>query len=291
LRGQTDILDLILRYVNEHDQVRVALLVGSRADPHATADGQQDYDVALLVTEMTPFRRNLSIASYFGELMMVHLPEDMDDPPPVGDGRYPYLMQFMDGSRIDLVFAPLSFFQECRKQPYLKVLLDKDGVIPSPLLPNEEAYLPQQPSRKQFDDCWAEFWWLNPYVAKALCRDQLTYAHHVLDQLMRGQLMKMLTWYAGTRTNFRSSVGTFGKHLRGQIEPQLWRNLERTFADYRCTSTWRALAEMDDLFRIAGRRVAMAFNFSYPEREDTLMSKYVQELRAPGASGARLTNR
>ena len=280
MRSQTAIMDLILRYVNEHDQIRIALLVGSRADPHAEGDALQDYDVTLLVTDMTPFRRNPFIASYFGEPIIVHLPEEMDDPRPVGDGRYPYLMQFADGSRIDLVFAPLSFFQECRKQPYLKVLVDKDGLIPTPLVPDEKAYLPKRPSKKQFDDCWEEFWWLNSYVAKALCRDQLTYARHVLDELMRGQLMKMLIWYAGTRTDFRLSVGTFGKHLRDQIEPGLWHKLERTFADHRSKSTWRALVEMDNLFRITGRRVAIAFSFSYPEREDALVSKFVQQLRA-----------
>ena len=55
------------------------------------------------------------------------------------------------------------------------------------------AICPSQPTAKAFDDCCNEFWWLNPYVAKGLWRDELIHAKYMLDTHMREQLLKMLT--------------------------------------------------------------------------------------------------
>jgi hypothetical protein len=48
------------------------------------------------------FSRNAAFIKPFGELMILQTPEDMADPPPDNDGHYTYLMQFLDGTRINL---------------------------------------------------------------------------------------------------------------------------------------------------------------------------------------------
>jgi aminoglycoside 6-adenylyltransferase len=279
LRTEEEILNLILNLANSHDDIRLVVMNGSRVNPKAKRDLFQDYDIACYVRNMRPFRRNMEIPPYFGEIMILQLPEDMNDPPPNDDGWYSYLMQFMDGNRIDLGFHPMDELQKCLDDSLSLVLLDKDNLVGELPPPSDRSYLPKPPTAKQFDDCCNEFWWLNPYVAKGLWRDELTYAHHMLDNYMREELMKMMKWYFGVQTGFQKSSGKLGKYLKGQIDDELWALLERTYADADLEHCWQALFAMDDLFRRIAQPVAREFGFAYPEQYDLNVSGYIRRIK------------
>jgi len=108
MRTEKEIFGIILNTAKEDDRIRAVILNGSRANPNAPKDIFQDYDIVYLVTEVVPFRSNYDWIKRFGELMILQTPEDVDDPSPVGDGSYTYLMQFADGNRIDLSICPVS---------------------------------------------------------------------------------------------------------------------------------------------------------------------------------------
>ena len=279
MRSEGEMLDLILNFAREHDEVRAVVMNGSRINPNAKKDPFQDYDVVNFVRSVEPFRRNAEVVRYFGEIMILQTPEDMIDPPAEGEGHYTYLMQFMDGNRIDLSFYALEQVELIIKDSLSLVLLDKDHVIGELPPPSEVNYLPPKPRTKAFDDCCNEFWWLNPYVAKGLWRAELIYAKVMLDAHMREQLLKMLIWYFGVQTDFQSSPGKLGKYLKGQIGAELWALLERTYSDSPLDHIWEALFSMDDLFRQIAKAVADHFGFNYPEQDDVRVSNYVRHIR------------
>ncbi len=102
---------------------------GSRANPNAHRDIFQDYDIVYVVTEMAPFVHNLAWIERFGDMMVLQLPDEMGedrDTPPVS---YAYLMQFMDGNRIDLTIYPLAHLQVMARDSLSVLLLDKDGLL------------------------------------------------------------------------------------------------------------------------------------------------------------------
>jgi aminoglycoside 6-adenylyltransferase len=39
-------------------------------------------------------------------------------------------------------------------------------------------------------------------MAKGLWREEILYARYMLDQILREQLLKMLTWHIGVKTEF-----------------------------------------------------------------------------------------
>jgi aminoglycoside 6-adenylyltransferase len=252
---------------------------GSRVNPNAKKDPFQDYDIVYYVRSVEPFRHDMDVVNYFGEIMILQTPEDMIDPPSEGDGHYTYLMQFMDGNRIDLSFYALDQTAVTLTDSLSLVLLDKDNLLGQLPPPSDAGYLPQRPSAKAFDDCCNEFWWLNPYVAKGLWRDELTYAKVMLDAYMREQLLKMLQWYIGVQTGFQKSPGKWGKYLKGQIGAELWALLERTYSDAQSDNIWEALLSMDNLFRQIAKSVAHCFQFNYPEQDDIKVSNYVRHVR------------
>lgn len=275
MRSEQEMLDLIIGTARDDDRIRAVIMNGSRANPNAPRDRFQDFDIVYAVTDVAPFWHNLAWIDRFGERMIVQLPEDMQDPPPSRDGGFVYLVQFMDGNRIDLGIYPIDQARVRAQDSLSMLLLDKDGVIGPLPPPSERDYLPRPPSAKAFADCCNEFWWVCPYVAKGLWRGEFLYARYMLDEVVRAELMKMLTWYIGVQTGFSANPGKFGKYFQRYLTPAQWALLLQTFADGSDAQTWDALAAMGRLFREAALQVAAHFGFDYPVGDDERVSGYV----------------
>ncbi len=280
MRSEQEIYRLILDTARSDDRVRAVILNGSRANPHASGDIFQDFDVVYVVTELSSFKEDPDWIEVFGELMIMQLPEDMQDPPPCDDGSYAYLMQFADGNRIDLTLFPIARLDELGRDSLSVLLLDKDGIIRPFAPPDESDYLPKPPTSKAFDDCCNEFWWVCPYVAKGLWREEIPYAKYMLDQVVREQLMKMLAWYIGVKTQFSCSPGKFGKYFHQYLEPELGDMLLKTYSDADYENTWEALSWMCQLFRITSHAVAGQFGFVYHQEEDERVSAHLEHVRS-----------
>src|SRR5689334_23292286 len=122
MRSEREILDIILSTARDDERIRAAIMNGSRANPNAPRDIFQDFDIAYIVTAVAPFAGDRAWIRRFGELMIVQMPEAMQDPPPQNDGTFNYLMQFADGNRIDLTLFPLAKLGE-REHDSLSLLL------------------------------------------------------------------------------------------------------------------------------------------------------------------------
>jgi aminoglycoside 6-adenylyltransferase len=277
MRTEHNILDLILNIAKTDERVRAVVLGGSRANPLARPDIFQDFDITYLVSEVEPFKNDTAWPRQFGEIMILQMPEAMNDPPPLGDGHFAYLMQFMDGHRIDLTLLPLANHQF---ESTSVLLLDKDGVLNKLPPANDSDYLPIRPSAKEFEDCCNEFWWVCTYVAKGLWREQIVYAKYIFDHPLREQLMKMLTWYAGARTDFQQNLGTHGKYLQQSLEPSLWNLLLKTYSSAEIDETWAALFAACELFRKTATEIATRFAFAYPHSDDKKVSAHLTHIKS-----------
>ena len=132
---------------------------------------------------------------------------------------------------------------------------------------------------KSFDDCCNEFWWVCPYVAKALWREELIHGKSLLEKIIRPQLMKMVTWYFGIKTGFKKAPGKDAKYINFDLEPELWSKLEDTYTDARFESTWESIFAMGDLFRTTGKYVADTYGFGYSDETDRRVTKHLRHVR------------
>jgi aminoglycoside 6-adenylyltransferase len=279
MRSEQEILDLILSFANNDENIRAAIMNGSRVNVNVRKDILQDFDIACLVKDIAPYVRNDKIPGSFGEILILQEPENMQDPPAENNEHYTYLMQFMDGNRIDLSFFPADQLKSVLNDSLTVVLLDKDGIIGKIPPPSDIDYLPKEPTEKLFQDCCNEFWWVNPYVAKGLWRSELTYAKYILDVAIRDQLMKMLTWYFGIKTGFKKSPGKMGKYIKDDVESEVWLELEKTYSDANFENTWESLFTMESLFRHLAKNVASSFGFQYPQQDDDNVSEYLRRIQ------------
>ena len=279
MRTEQEIFDLILNFAKNDENIRAVVLNGSRANPNAPKDLFQDFDIACLVKDVTPYMRNPEIPKLFGEILILQEPEDMQDPPSENVGTYAYLMQFKDGNRIDLGFLPLDRLDEWIKDSQTIVLVDKDNILGDIPPASDRDYLAKKPTDKQFQDCCNEFWWVTPYVAKALWRGELTNAKHTMDVYVRDQLMKMLVWYFGVKTDFKKAPGKAGKYITKRVEPDLWAELEKTYSDANFENIWESLFVMGSLFRRLAKAVASHFGFQYPQQDDDNVSEFLPRIK------------
>jgi aminoglycoside 6-adenylyltransferase len=280
MRTEQQMLDVILSTARADERVRAVIMNGSRANPNAPRDFFQDFDIVYVVTDVASFLATPDWIDCFGERMILQTPEAMGDPPGRSDGRFGYLMQFMDGNRIDLGLYPLAKLADLPRDSQSILLLDKDGII-EPFPPaSDKDYLPRPPTAKQFDDCCNEFWWVSPYVAKGLWRKEIAYAKYSYEHGVREQLEKMLVWYAGMKTGFTREAGKAGKYLDKLLEPELWARYLTTYSDGDYDHNWDALFASADLFRTVATRVAGHFGYKYPHKDDERVSAHLRHVRA-----------
>jgi aminoglycoside 6-adenylyltransferase len=280
MRSEQHMLELILNTAKNDDRIRAVIMNGSRTNPNAPRDLFQDFDIVYLVTEVSPFTEDRTWINRFGEFIILQMPDTMQDPPPANDDSFAYLMQFTDGNRIDLTLFPISKLEELGKDSLSLLLLDKDGLLKPFAPPSDSDYLPSPPSAKAFADCCNEFWWVCPYVAKGLWREEILYAKTLLDEVLRKQLMEMLIWYVGVKTQFSRSPGKFGKYLKQYLPPELWTMLEQTYSDASYEHTWEALLSMGNLFRMTATTVATDMGFDYPYADDEKVSAHLRHVRS-----------
>lgn len=278
MRSEQEMLDLILNTARQEDRIRAVILNGSRANPNAKRDSLQDFDIVYIVRELQPFLNEPGWIDRFGERIVMQTPDEMDDPHCEDRQRFAYLMQFCDGNRIDLTLISRQAFDAQPQDSLSVLLLDKDNDLPPFPAPSEVDYLPQPPSELEFFNCCNEFWWVCPYVAKGLVRQEIPYARHMHEAVVRPQLFKMLTWYIGLKTDFKVNPGKHGKYYKRYLEATLWELLEKTYANADYEASWQALFATCQLFSQVAQVVAESFTYPYPLQDDQRVRAYLQEL-------------
>ncbi|WP_138496320.1 aminoglycoside 6-adenylyltransferase [Paenibacillus pinistramenti] len=281
MRDEKEMLDLILGTARKDERIRAVALNGSRANPNVRRDLFQDYDVVYLVTEVEPFIQEPAWVDVFGERIILQCPELMHLTSRERSGRFPYLMLFADGNRLDLTLIPVNQTDAYLREDKLTViLLDKDNALPALPPPTDEGFRVQPPTAELFADCCNEFWWVSAYVAKGLWRREMLYAQDHLNLYVRPMLTRMLEWLAGTQTEFKAVTGKNSKYLQAYLTEADWEQLMATYASGQYEEVWRALFAMTELFRKTARQVAGHMGFAYQEEEDRRVTAYLRHAAA-----------
>lgn len=159
MRTEKEMLDLIINTAKKDERIRAVIMNGSRVNTNVKRDCFQDYDIMYVVKNIQSFTSNHNWIHRFGEIMIVQMPEEMSLLPADEDGKFPYLMQFIDGNRIDLTLVPAELIHTFVGQDSLsKLLLDKDNCLEEFPPASDKDYLVKKPTEKEFLDCCNEFW-------------------------------------------------------------------------------------------------------------------------------------
>lgn len=280
MRTEKEMLDLIMNTAKEDERIRAVIMNGSRVNPNVKRDCFQDYDIMYVVHDIHSFTSNHNWIRGFGEIMIVQMPEEMSLVPADEDGKFPYLMQFMDGNRIDLTLVPVDLINKFVGQDSLsELLLDKDNCIIEFPPASDKDYLIKKPTEKEFLDCCNEFWWCSINVAKGLWREEISYAKGMLDGPVRDMFIVMLEWHIGMKTDFTVNAGKFGKHFEQYFEGDMWEKFKRTFSNAEYENIWESFFVMGNLFREVANEIANTYGYQYPQDDDKV-TNYLKHVKA-----------
>ncbi|HKH10700.1 MAG TPA: aminoglycoside 6-adenylyltransferase [Rubrobacter sp.] len=283
----SDVLRRLTRWAGQRDPIRAMLLTSTRANPSAPVDALSDYDVVLVVEDIHPLFTDRSWLEDFGEVLVAYwdpvYPEHDHGIEQTGN-----VTQYADGLKIDFRLWPIVLARRIAQSPVLladldvgyAVLLDKDGLFDEMRPPRYGAYVPARPDEETYLTHVNDFISDAPYVAKCLWRDELLPAKWCLEQDMKHTYLRpMLEWRMECDHGWSAPAGNLGKGLKKHLPPEIWRELEGTYAGAGIAENWEALFRTMALFRRVATDVGDDLGYAYPLDLDRRVTAYVRTIK------------
>jgi aminoglycoside 6-adenylyltransferase len=266
--------------------VRAMVLTSSRAIPdNPYTDQFSDYDVILALRDVQPFHDSREWLGAFGTVLAMYR-----DPLYEQDGLAwsANVVQFEEGLKIDFTLWPVEMLKRVARQETLpaefdagyQVLLDKDGLTEGIKPPSYRGYIPLPPSEERYLEEIENFFLCATYVAKYLMRDDVMAAKFLLDGEMKHEnLRPILEWLIEIENDWKVKPGNYGRRIKRWLRPDLWADLESTYAGAGIEENWRALVRLMDLMHKAGLEVGEKLGFNYPESIEQRTRIYLEKVK------------
>jgi len=277
----------LIQWAEGRDAIRAMLLTSTRAVPNATVDELSDYDVVLVVEDIHPFHEERSWLKDFGEVLVTYWDPIYPDPE-YGLEKFGNVIQYADGLKIDFTLWPLALLQKIVQSPALpaemdagyRILLDKDNLTQAIKSPTYTAYIPVPPTKEAYQKAIEEFFSDAPYVAKCLLRGELLPAKWCLDYDMKHVYLRpMLEWLMGLHHNWSLPTGSLGKGLKKKLPPEIWSQLEASYAGADTADNGESLFRTMALFRQVAMEVGKGLGYDYPLDLDERVTAFVKNMQ------------
>lgn len=276
--SDSDLFPRALAWMQAQDDIRAALLLGSRAREDGTQDALSDYDLIVYTSDIERYRAR---GHWYDQLGVVWL----CSVEPWRSGWPEHMIIFEGGQKIDFAFAPLDHLRDVVQAQSLPVVeaygyriaLDKDGLaaqLPPPTFA-PPAYTP--PSQTEFSEVIEQFWFSVFQAARSLARADLWFALY-RDRALKDTLLIMLEWHAKATRGAAVNTWYRGRWLRKWVDDATLTAVGETCAHFDTADGWRALHATMALFRQLAADTAAHYGFTYPAAVDANISGYVHQL-------------
>lgn len=290
MRTEREMYDLILGTAQADERIRAVYMNGSRTNANAPRDIFQDYDIVYAVTETRPFYEDKAWIDRFGERLNMQCPDEWDKAMGLETDFakcYGWLIQFADGNRLDLHVKPLDQL-DLSSDKLCRILLDKDGILPEIPEATDADFHVKRPSEAEYLAACNEFWWCLNNAAKGLWRNELPYAHDMINGAIRPQLVKMLSWKIGCETDFSVSVGKSAKYMYKWLEPAVWESFLQTYGGTTAEQVWRSVLIMCGLMDEIAPEVGKKLGFRYNRTEAENARYYLERVQKLPANATQI---
>ena len=275
MRTEKEMLDLILNIAKQDKNIKAVCMNGSRVNEKNKPDIHQDFDIVYIVENLEDIIADLEWINQFGNRIITQFPEAQDLYPSELEERYPILMLFDDYNRIDLTLLSKNKLSEYLVEDKLiKILLDKDNLLPKNNSVSEASYWISKPYQKLFDECINEFYWVSTYVMKGIWRNELLYLIDHLN-ICRRMLLLMLAWDKGYKFDFQVNFGKSFKYLPNYLGPNKNSELTSTYPHLNTNEIKEALYKMTEMFDYAAVMVSKKCKLNYDTENYAEVKKYI----------------
>jgi aminoglycoside 6-adenylyltransferase len=280
-------INKVIQWAEQLDALRAVLLTSSRANPSAILDAFSDYDIVLVVEDIRLFYEERTWLENFGQVLVVYS-DPIHPAPGYGIEIFTNVTQYEDGLKIDFSLWPVELLHKIAADPLLPadldngyaILLDKDRLADGLKAPTHRAYIPTPPTEQDYQTVVEIFFSDAPYVAKNLWRDELLPAKYSLEIVMKQKyLRQMLEWRIEIDHDWSVRPGVDGRGLKKQLPPEIWADLESTYAGAGTEENWEALFKTIELFRKVAIEVGDNLGYNYPQDLHHRVREYLERVK------------
>ncbi len=277
------LLAKFVHWAQGQDEIRSAVVIGSRARTDHPADEFSDLDLSIFVKNPQTY---LTRAEWLEEIGVAWL----SFIEPTGDRRHWERRCLFDGGLdVDFAFIPASLVLEMIEgglssesqsvfQRGYKILFDKDQLLAQVDFEKGNQVNKPRVDEKAFLNAVNDFWYHAVWTAKHLRRGELWWAKDCCDGHMKGLLRQMLEWHAQSLSDQEKDTWMRGRFLEEWVDPRAKRALKTAFGSYEIEDVWRALKETMELFAWVSLETKEACEFSYPQAGVSQSKSFVEQL-------------
>lgn len=256
-----------LTWAQGQENIRTAVVIGSRARVDHPADEWADLDIVLVVNDMQLYVEDAAWVEQIGKVWLTFVER-------TGDGlSWERRVLFEGGYDVDFAFIPSELAKRIDDPPPdagnsfgrgYRVILDKDGLVERMKVYEVPRESPPSPSPGEFLNLVYDFWYHTLWSAKHLRRGEIWWAKGCVDGYLKQLLQRMLEWQTQVT---RPGVDTWlrGRFFEEWADPQAVEDLKEAFAKYAVDDIWCALVRTMDIFNWVSRQTAQRLGIEYPE--------------------------
>ena len=278
-----NLIERFVAWAQDRPDIRLAIVLGSRARVDPPPDEWSDLDLLLMVTDPEPYLTNFDWLKNLGDLRIIFL-----EPTPLGDGMD---CRVLFNGGLDVDFSIVSSAQteqgiqrDSRSEMMqifgrgIRVLLDKDSRAPAADPTFMKSGSASLPTLSEFSETANDFWYHAVWTAKKLRRGEVWTAIMCCDVYMKRLLLKAMECHARVLNDWDYDTWYDGRFLEHWADPRVLEGLRGTFARYAKDDIRSALLATMELFRWVEKDIAERLDYTYPTLADEYATGLVSTL-------------
>lgn len=264
------LLSRFVHWAQNQEDIRSAMVIGSRARTDHPADEFSDLDMSIFVTQPQKYLEDSAWLNHIGIPWLTFVE-------PTGDRRHwERRCLFEGGLDIDFAFVPATLVIEMVEEGLspesgdvfrrgYKILFDKDHMLEKVDFRTGDQILRVIIDEKTFFELVNDFWYHAVWTAKHLRRGEIWWSKECCDSYMKNLLRRMLEWHAQAAPGQQKDTWLRGRFLEEWVDARALHALKTVFATYDLEDIWRALLETMDLFEWVSKETKQLLKFTYSE--------------------------
>ncbi len=278
------LIERFVKWAETREDIRAAIVVGSRARVVEPADDWADLDVIVVTSDPEYYVEFANWLKNVGTAVLTFV-----EPTASGDEmeRRALFEGMLD---VDFAIIPLVKAQrlmEAGMAPAevvntfgrgMRVIVDKDGIAAQleKLVASAHASPVHAPSQEEFLQVTSDFLYHAVFTAKHLMRGELWWAKMSSDCYMQRLLLRMIEWHARAKHGWNYDTWFRGRFFEKWADPQVLRQMRDVFSYYDEADSRRGLLAAMGLFRTVALETAGRLGYSYPEKADMQVTEWIR---------------
>ncbi|MGM1045409.1 MAG: aminoglycoside 6-adenylyltransferase [Bacillota bacterium] len=264
-----------IHWADTVDDIRAAVIVGSRARLDHPADEWSDLDIVIFTSRSDFYIGNDAWLKEIGNPWTSFVST-------TSGGDVERLVLFSGGLQADFVIKSDTELIKIQEGSIpegfnrgFRIIVDKDSCLAQITDGKTEVLSinPKPVHNEEFLQVVNMFWFASMYVAKQILRNELWIAK-TRDTDMKQLLLKMMEWHA-VAVHHKQDIWHAGKFMREWVEADVMDQLDRVFGRFNQEDSWTALISTMNLFRDLSLETAEKLNIDYPDELDLRVTTWI----------------